>query len=161
MIDMPITEEWLKEAGFKWHQLERQPDKHWLLWLGDAIGSGFMTSYEDIGVEVAPMFKRQEWFCWLRSDSAGLYHRFIHLRHISSTGDLVGIIEGITGKKWDIANNLYGSIRSPAHAAQIREEHDRLDRRVMRQTPWSEIEKDPHIGRALPEHREAFEKAKP
>src|SRR5580700_3412261 len=80
---MPITEEWLKESGFRWHRLERQPDKHWLLWLGDAMGDGYMTSYEDIGIEVAPMFKRQEWFCWLRSDCAGQYHRFIHLRHIS------------------------------------------------------------------------------
>jgi len=29
-----LTEEWLKRVGFKWHQLDRQPDKHWLLWLG-------------------------------------------------------------------------------------------------------------------------------
>ena len=33
-IDLPLTEEWLKENGFKWHQFDRQPDKHWLLWLG-------------------------------------------------------------------------------------------------------------------------------
>lgn len=160
MIDMPLTEEWLKEAGFKRHQLERQPDKHWLLWIGDAIGNGFVASYEDLGIEVAPMLKKAEWFWWLRSDSAGLCHRFIHLRHISSTGELIAVIEGITGKKWNVANNLYGSMRSPEHAARIRAEDDRLDRKIMRQTPWSEIEKDQYIGRALPEHREAYEKTK-
>jgi hypothetical protein len=52
-------------------------------------------------------------------------------------------------------------MRSPEHAARIRAEHDRLDRKIMRDAPWAEIEEDPHIGRALPEHREAYEKAKP
>lgn len=37
MTDDPITEEWLKSVGFKWHQFDRQPDKHWLLWLGGGL----------------------------------------------------------------------------------------------------------------------------
>jgi hypothetical protein len=45
-----ITEEWLKEAGFKWHQLDRQPDKQWLLWLGRAIDD---ADFEDLGIEVS------------------------------------------------------------------------------------------------------------
>jgi hypothetical protein len=36
VIDEPISEAWLKAAGFKWSQLDRQPDKHWILWLGGA-----------------------------------------------------------------------------------------------------------------------------
>ncbi len=32
-----ITEDWLYAVGFRWHQLDRQPNKQWLLWLGNAI----------------------------------------------------------------------------------------------------------------------------
>lgn len=52
-IDEAITEDWLKAIGFKWHNLELQPDKHWLLWLGSAQYNN-TTCYEDLGVEVAP-----------------------------------------------------------------------------------------------------------
>lgn len=37
ILNNPITEEWLKSVGFKWHQLDRRPEKQWLLWLGDAL----------------------------------------------------------------------------------------------------------------------------
>src|SRR4051812_37765117 len=113
-----ITEEWLKSAGFKWHQLDRQPDKHWLLWLGPAIDDG-MTSFEDLGIELAPRWKQNGWFCWLRSDPAGRSHRFIHIRHIHTTEELILLIEGITGRKWSPANNLYGAMHSPLRAARI------------------------------------------
>jgi hypothetical protein len=33
----PITEEWLREVGFRWYQFDLQPDKQWLLWLGTAL----------------------------------------------------------------------------------------------------------------------------
>lgn len=163
----PITEEWLKEAGFKWHEFDRQGAKHWLLWLGDACkGRNSLTSYEDIGIELAPAWwwnnagekvgTPLEWFCWFRSDAAGRYHRFIHIRHLSLVSELVALIEGITGQPWDPANNLYGSMRKPEHAAAIRRDDQRPDRAMMIEAApyqkWYEPEKDDTRGRALPEH---------
>lgn len=34
--DVPLTEEWLRQAGFRWDQLDRQPTKQWTLWMGGA-----------------------------------------------------------------------------------------------------------------------------
>lgn len=155
----PITEDWLRAAGFKWHQFDRQPDKHWLLWLGPAIDDG-MTSFEDLGIELAPRYRADGWFCWLRSDAAGRYHRFIHLRHLFTTEELVQLIEGITGRQWDVANNLYGAMHSPKRAACIRDADQRPDRKLLQQGKWYTVEKDDTRGRALPEHLEAHEQAK-
>lgn len=155
-----ITEEWLKTAGFKWHQLDRQPDKHWMLWLGPAIDDG-MTSFEDLGIELAPVYRKAEWFCWLRSDAAGRYHRFIHRRHLRTTEEIVRLVEAITGRKWDSENSLYGAMHSPRRAEQIRESEKQLDHEIRMDRPkWAEVEKDDTRGRALPEHLEAHEVAK-
>ncbi len=156
-----ITEDWLKTIGFKWHNLDRQPDKHWLLWVGSAQYSN-TTCYEDLGIEVAPgMLKSDpEWFCWLRSDSAGRYHRFIHLRHISERRELVAIIEAMIGYPFDPANACGGSLRTPAMAKKLRDELDRLDRRMLaenaRYHAWYEKEKDEFVGRPLIEHQQAY-----
>lgn len=170
----PITEDWLKAAGFKWHQFDLQPDKHWLLWLGDALKeSSRLTSFSDIGLELAPAWWKNRndedignvgaWHCWFRADVAGRYHRFIHIRHLKSTGDLILLIEAITGQLWNPQNNLYGSMRTPEDAKRIREENNRLDRRMMFErgewAKWSDVEKDDTRGRALPEHLEAHAKA--
>lgn len=134
----PITEDWLRASGFKWHQFALQPKKQWLLWLGACINLAelgrrmALTGPEDLGIEVAPGCDG-EWFCWLRSDFAGRYHRFIHLRHIRYTAELVAMIEGITGQRWDASNNLFGSMLHPKHAAMRREEMERLDRKLMRE----------------------------
>lgn len=149
-----LTEDWLRTNGFKWHQFDRQPNKHWLLWLGSAMGDNSIC-YEDIGIEVATSHGINSWFCWLRSDSAGRYHRFIHIRHIESVSDLVGIITGLTGRPFDPACALYGHLHTPERAARIREEDQRLDRRLMRETPWYDSEKDDSLGGALPEHLNA------
>jgi hypothetical protein len=171
----PITEDWLKSAGFKWHQFERQTDKHWLLWLGDASRERHsFATFEDIGIELAPCWWKNskgddagdlgKWFCWFRADSSGRYHRFIHIRHLRTVGELVRLVEAITGQKWDPANNLYGSMRKPEDAERIRQENQRFDRRMMLESPpsakWSDIEKDDTRGRALPEHVTAAEKAR-
>lgn len=164
MIDLPIDEAWLKEVGFKWHQLERQTSKHWLLWLGAAVRShdDSLTDDEDIGIEVAAGIGDRGWFCWLRSDAAGRYHRFIHLRHLHTRTDLIRIVEAISGFQWNPENHLYGGVKSPAQARRIREGENRMDRELRREGhPWAEIEKDDTRGRALPDHLEAHEKAKP
>jgi hypothetical protein len=155
-----ISEDWLRAVGFKWHQMERQPDKHWLLWLGDAVreSDDSLLSYEDIGLELAPGFDGK-WFCWFRSDAAGRYHRFIHIRHLRTQADLVKLVEAITGLPWTPENHLYGSARGPKSAERIRANNDRFDRELLRQGPaWSKIEKDNSQGGALPEHLQAFEK---
>jgi hypothetical protein len=150
---MTITEDWLRDAGFKWHQLDRQPDRHWLLWIGEAAGD----CHDSLGVEVTPVGRDDEWFCWLRSDFAGRYHRFIHVRHVKRTGELISLIEGLTGQTWDAANNLYGSMRKPKTAVRMRADSERLDRKFMVEgRKWSEIEKDDAMGGALPEHLEAY-----
>jgi len=126
-----ISEEWLKEIGFKWHQLDRQPQKHWLLW----IGGGFLerqmfSGPEDVGLELAPVKADEaEWFCWFRSDTAGRYHRFIHLRHLTSRAELIAIISELI--------------------EYLRKEYERLDLKMRHGNH-----------RALPEHYEAHEKAK-
>jgi hypothetical protein len=168
MTNEPITEDWLKSAGFRHHQLDRQPDKHWLLWLGAATRERHsFTCYEDIGIELAPCSWKNHkgddvgdvgsWFCWFRSDSAGRYSRFLHIRHLRTVHDLVRLIEAITGQQWDPANNLYGSMRKSETAARIRQEDQRLDRRFMLESPhkWSDVEEDDTRGRALPEHMTA------
>ena len=163
-----ITEDWLISAGFKWHQLERQTDKHWLLWLGDATAERHsFTSYEDIGIELAPCRWKNskghdagnvgQWFCWFRADSSGRYHRFIHIRHLGTVGELVRLVEAVSGQKWDPANNLYGSMRKPQDAERIRQtDKERFDRRLILGSgdwqKWSDLEKDDTRGRALPEH---------
>lgn len=166
-----ITEDWLKHVGFKWHQLDRQPSKHWLLWLGGGLNEGgSLTTYEDIGIEIADCLPSRdgrppEWFCWFRSDAAGRYHRFIHVRHLTATDEVVRLIEAITGYSFDPANNMYGSVHTPENAARIRKtDAERLDRRMMLEAPpfykRAEVEKDDTRGRALPEHLEAHEKRK-
>lgn len=169
----PLDEEWLKAVGFKWHQLDRQPQKHWLLWLGAAANDGHsFTSYEDIGIEVAAGWwfnrngerinDRGQWFCWLRSDGAGRYHRFIHLRHIHTRADVANLVEAITGQPWNPANHVYGSCQKPEQAARDRADKDRLDRRLLRDGhPWSPVEADDTMGGALPEHLAAHETVKP
>ncbi|UPJ65279.1 hypothetical protein [Bradyrhizobium sp. 191] len=152
-----ITEDWLKLVGFKWHEFERQNAKHWLLWLGGGLRQKpSLTDYEDLGIELAPGFGDTEWFCWLRSDAAGRYHRFIHLRHVTTRGDVIGLVEAISGRPWTPDNHLYGSLRSPEAADRIRQERERLDRRLLAAEPkWADIEEDDSRGRALPEHMTA------
>lgn len=162
-IDVHITEGWLREVGFKWHQFDHQPTKHWLLWLAPAFADRRLVDTEDFGIELsgdvpgAP----DQWFCWLRSDFAGRYHRFIHVRHLRFQHELIHMIEGLTGQPWNPANNLWGSMRTPEAAARMRAKEQRADQvNMMERARWQEIEKDDSRGRALPEHMEVAEKAK-
>jgi hypothetical protein len=157
----PITDEWLKEVGFRWHQLERQPNKQWLLWLGDAIVDAngkrpMFHSHEDLGIEVS-QWDENEWHCWLRADTGSRYSRFLHIRHVRYQSDLIKMIEGLTGIEWNPANNMHGGMRTPEHAAHLRQSAERLDQRMMRARQWRKaIESDDSMGGALPEHLEAY-----
>lgn len=145
-----ITEVWLRESGFRWDEFERSGGKHWTLWFGNLDDSGF-SSFEDLGIELNHNEGHNDfWFCWLRSDCAHKYARFIHLRHVHTQEDVIAIVEGITGLPWDPRNHLYGAIRRPKEADYIRSTETRLDRQIMKAQKWSEHEKD--ASRARPEH---------
>jgi hypothetical protein len=158
--DLPITEAWLRSVGFKWHQFDRQPNRQWLIWVGAASGE-WGCSDQDLGVEVAPMRSRpdgedERWFCWLRSDSSHRYSRFIHVRHIRSRGDVIALIEALTGQPWNPELHLYGSVHHPKHAEQLKADRERLDKVLAERGPsWYQTEKNEDRGRPLREHMEA------
>jgi hypothetical protein len=154
----PITEDWLKSVGFKWSQFERQPSKHWTLWLGACLECDFRrggSDSEELGIELADG-RDGAWFCWLRSDTAGRYHRFIHIRHLRNQRQLIGIVEAFTGLPWNPANHFYGSVRCDKCAARFRKEEERFDRKLMAEShPWTEQEKDETRSKPLIEHVDA------
>jgi hypothetical protein len=153
-MDEPITEDWLREVGFKWHQIERQNEKQWLLWLGDACNEAGRIDTQDLGIEVSSGFHGDDrWFCWLRCDLASLYGRFIHIRHLRTRQELIAMIVGLTGQDWSPENNIGGCMLRPERAVLRREELQRLDLAILRERrPWRDIEKDDSRGAALPEH---------
>ena len=137
-----ITEEWLKESGFRWDEWERSGGKHWTLWFGD-LTAGEFSSFEDLGVELCKMRPDSEdWNCWLRSDFSHKYSRFIHLRYVATQEAVILLVEALTGVCWNPENHLYGSIRRPEQAKYLRETADRFDRRIMKSNKWAEHEKD-------------------
>lgn len=110
----PLSHEWLGEIGFKWHQGDRQPDKHWRLWLGWAANPGHAT-LEDLGIEVSPLMDGERWFCWLlRGPHGG--DGFIHVRYLRTRGDLLELIEALTGRPWDRNLSRYGNLYTPEQA---------------------------------------------
>lgn len=155
--DNLLSEDWLKSVGFRWHQLERQPNKHWLLWLGSAI-AGQTAAFEDLGLEIAKGFD-DSWFCWLRADTSHRYSRFLHVRHLRLRSEVVALVEALTGSIWCPDNHIGGMAYHPDLAKRIRAEDHRFDRVLLREHPkYGELETDESKGQALPEHREAYEK---
>ena len=151
----PITEEWLKQVGFVWSQFDRQPDKHWTLWLGPAIAES-NTAFEDIGLELAP-WADGEWFCWLRSDAGGRYSRFVHVRHLRWCEEVGELVAALSGTPLDPAKVYFGALKGVERAERIRAERDRLDRRMLRNDhPRHDVERDPALGGARAEHLQAY-----
>lgn len=132
--DALITEDWLRECGFKWEQLDRQPSKHWLLWIADAcidpVEKRMFSSPDDLGIELAYEARESWWFCWLRADFAGRYSRLLHVRHITKRAEVIEIVEALTGRSFVPSDSMYGSLRSPETAARMKLENDRLDQRI-------------------------------
>jgi hypothetical protein len=159
----PITEDWLRSVGFKWHELNREPVKHWLLWIGECLAppKQMFSGPDDFGIELAPSpGDRQTWNCWFRSDLAGLYTRFIHVRELQTQDQLTRMIEGLTLMPWKPEDCLYGAMRRPEVAARIREDEKRLDRQLLFSRPVHDpVEEDTSRSGALPEHLSAFPSA--
>jgi hypothetical protein len=158
MADDLISEDWLRSVGFKWHQFNRQNTKQWLLWCGITSGESW-TDTQDIGIEVCENTGLgKDWFCWLRSDYAHRYSRFIHVRHIKTQRELILLVEAVTGLPWNPANHRNGCVLTDEQAERARKEAERLDQVMLRENPkWREIEKDDTMGGALPEHRQIVE----
>lgn len=137
----PITEDWLRSVGFKWHEIERSPSKHWLLWIMGASleverkhKSGlFGYSSEDLGLELTENRPGEDWFCWIRADYCGRYTRIIHVRNLHAQSELVTLIEALTGRPFVAADALYGSLRSPQEADRLRQDAERLDQHAARE----------------------------
>lgn len=132
-----ITEEWLASVGFKWEQLDRQPSKHWSLWIGSACVSydGFCESPDALGIEIAKSTSglsehERLWHCWIRSDIAGRYSRIIHVRYVYLIAEIEQIISALTARPVNWEDSMYGSLHSPAQAERLRENRDRLDQRI-------------------------------
>ncbi len=126
-----ITEDWLRDCGFKWEQHERQPSKHWLLWIGSAcLGYDRTNDPDSLGVELAKHQASDLWYCWIRSDIAGRYARIIHVRYVYLQSEVEAIIEALTGRKINWKDSLYGSLRSPTQAEHLRSDRGRLDQQI-------------------------------
>lgn len=151
-LDLPIDEDWLKASGFRWSQLARQPEQHWLLWLGSATNESAGTGticMEDIGIELAPGCRDDRWFCWFRADTAGTYSRFVHVRYMRTRLDVVRLVEAITGFPWTPERHIAGVCRGPKAHAHVQEWLSRADVALtVGGYPWHDIERDPHMAGA-------------
>jgi hypothetical protein len=128
--ETPLTEDWLRAAGFLWDQRDRQPTKHWLLWVGPAIPTdrGAWMGCDDFGLELAEHDDGAGvWRLWLRADYAGRYTRFIFARDVRTVGQVTRLIEALIDTPFDPANVDGGYLRSPAEAARIRVQDGRWD----------------------------------
>lgn len=137
-----ITEDWLRNVGFKWHEFERQGGKHWLLWLAGAFADGF-TSFEDLGIELSSG-RDGTWFCWLRGDYSHRYSRFIHIRYLRTQGEVIQLVEACTGLRWKPENHRSGAVRT--------EKRYLADRLAYELAPWPKgmMKLEPHDAYALP-----------
>lgn len=142
-----ITEEWLKENGFKWHAVERS-GKHWLLWIGSALAEnrphGRTSSGDDFGIELSKFIDKQDVYgCFFRADYAGRYTRFIFCRDVWEPEHVTQLIEALTGFPFDKACAIYGFYHSQEQATHLRElDEKRLDRRIALGNKWRTDEKD-------------------
>jgi hypothetical protein len=133
-----LNEEWLSSTGFKWEQLERQPAKHWILWIAPACidpveeGRRLFAASDDLGIEISGGVPGKEgcFHCWLRADYGGRYSRFLHVRHLTKISEVVQIIEALAGRKWNPEDVMYGCFHAPEVAARMRKDSERLDRRI-------------------------------
>lgn len=132
-----ITEDWLRDCGFKWEQHDRQPEKHWVLWIGLACLDYDRTVMPDsLGIalskvpdNILPEYQNL-WHCWIRNDVAGRYSRIIHVRYVYLQSEVESVIEALTGRKLDWRNSLYGNLYSPKQGEQLRQDRLRLDQRI-------------------------------
>ena len=151
---MTLSGEVLSAMGFKWTQEDRQPSKHWLLWIAPACidpiehGRRMFASRDDLGIELAHSGGRDDfWYCWMRADYAGRYSRFLHVRHVTEREEVVAIIEALTGRPFVESDCIYGAFHPPEDAERLRADADSLHMRLAKS--WGErVEKERSIDAA-------------
>lgn len=131
MSENLITSAWLLKCGFKWHQLDRQPSRHWTLWIGEVLPDHDRHrsfSPDDFGVELSRGMPGKDdwWFVWLRADYAGRYTRFLCAGHYTTRGQLCDLIAGLTGNAFDRDHTWGGRLLPAEKAKRFQEEGKRL-----------------------------------
>lgn len=101
-----ITEAWLLERGWKIVSEpgeDRRPHRHYLLWMGDRVPQhrpGRRGDYEDLGLELTKGDNEGScWHCWFRSDVAGRYSKFIHVRYFMVPEQLERFYQALTDRR--------------------------------------------------------------
>lgn len=131
-----LSHEWLSSVGFKSHQHERQPHKHWKLLLGRGVDGGRFSTPDDLYIEVTPAWwiggrgdkigDPDAWHCWL----GGMNSSFLHVRYFRTIPEFIALVEAITGLPWAPENHLYGMLHTAERGAQLRAEYEALQARA-------------------------------
>lgn len=96
-----ITDLWLHEVGFIPHTVESQVGQHWLLWLGPDLGLELSFGRET---------PRPWYFCYLRTRGDHSPSRFINLRDLTSKHEVIMLVQGLTGRRWNPARHANGAV---------------------------------------------------
>lgn len=107
--DLPLTEEWLSSVDFKFRDpVDRQPFRHWSIKISESHDYGLAVETtmpgfingdgEHIGADGG-------WFLWINRE-----HKHIHIRHIFTRGEMIAMIEALSGWPWNPANHVWGQV---------------------------------------------------
>jgi len=132
--------------------------------LGAAIPDR-MTSFEDLGLELAPRWQKNR-----NGDDVGEVGHGSHgcepIRPVATIGLFISRAlrtrrchNPRRGTQWPIVdpqNHYAGMVYQPKHIASIRRDLNRLDHQIREGNPkWARSQKDDARGRTLPEHMQA------
>lgn len=96
-----ITEDWLIANGFRiedGRNDSRLPVRSLMLGNDLLRGRPYLASPDALCIDVAPTdSKRQEWYVWIARREP---YRFIHVRYMVETWELVRLYEALTGRVW-------------------------------------------------------------
>lgn len=105
---IPITEDWLKENGFR--AVARRGDERTeptvrlrrLAIAHHAKETTAFTSADDLCIDIAPNLVGDthlgNWYVWLHQEEP---YRFLHVRMMEYQHEVIALYEGLTGCKWE------------------------------------------------------------
>lgn len=101
-IRQPITEGWLRTNYFRiedGRNDSRFPIRSLAIG-GDILGGKpFMGSTDDLCIDVAPRIDadQRDWHVWISQREP---YRFLHVRFMRETWEIIRLYEGLTGRVW-------------------------------------------------------------